>query len=102
MAKHLEDTYGYFCYPSRGSRGIDLVCLNPYDYPHLMIEVGTKSKSVRLAFSKLREAALFPGSYPLVVRKTKKAGRVVLRWHATDGKHGHNSFIAALEEARSL
>lgn len=39
----------------------------------------------------------------LVVRKCKqKNGRIKLRWHATDGKHGHDSFECALKEARDL
>jgi hypothetical protein len=105
VAKYLEDEYGYYCYPSRGSRGIDLVCLaNPFGIarPHLMIEVGTESKSVKAAFAKISETTLFPGSIPLVVRKIVKNRRISLRWHSQAGVRGHENFWDALVEARTL
>jgi hypothetical protein len=103
VAAYLEDGYGYYCYPSRGSRGIDLVCLSPEEgLPHLMIEVGTRSKSVVAAFDKMYRASLFPGSVPMVVRKIIENGRIALRWHAQSGVRGHYNFEDALAEARSL
>lgn len=104
MAALLEESYGYWCQASRGSRGIDVTGLAAPDsfLPHVAIEAGTRSKSVKQAFAKLRQAKLYPGMIPLVVRKVKKKNRIHLRWHATDGKWGHDSFEKALEEARSL
>ena len=104
VAKILEEEHGYYCYASRGSRGIDLIALHPGDsLPHLGVEVGTESKSVRSAFRKLNEGAKrYPGMYFLVVRRCKRGARNIFRWHATAGKWGHDTFEDALAEARAL
>jgi len=103
VMRHLEDL-GYFCYASRGSRGIDIIALSPKDQilPHLGIEAGGRSKSVKEAFAKMRASANFPGMLLLVVREVKVKNRNRLRWHATDGVHGHDSFESALEAAGDL
>lgn len=104
VANYLTENYGYYCYPSRGSRGLDLICLCPDNLhlPHLGLEIGTESKSVKAAFAKMCAARRFPGMLFMVVRKIKKNGRVKLRWHVTSGAWGHDSFESALEEARKL
>jgi len=105
VAKILERDYHYHCYPSRGSRGIDLICLAPPDslLPHLGLEVGTKSKSVRAAFAKMAEARRYPGMIFMVVRKLILSNRIVFKWHPRAGfKSGYFDFEKALEEARSL
>jgi hypothetical protein len=97
----LEEKYGYFCYPSRGSRGIDVVCLSTTTLPHLLLEVGTKNKRARGAFAKMSEQPNFPGASLLVVRKVKVKGRNVLRWHVPGVVRGFDEFTAAIE-ARPL
>lgn len=70
--------------------------------PHLGLEIGGASKSVRSAFSKMRSGQNFPGMVLLVVRELKRKNRLCLRWHFTDGEPGHDSFelaLAAREEA---
>lgn len=106
MSAYLEAEWNYWCQPSRGSRGIDITALADPDssLPHLAIEAGTKSKSVKQAFIKLLDpkTRMYAGMLPLVVRKLKRKNRIVLRWHATSGKHGTDNFLGAIEEAREL
>jgi hypothetical protein len=103
VAAHLEGL-NYFCYPSRGSRGIDLICLAPPDsnLPHLGIEVGTEAKSVRAAFAKMRAATQFPGMIMLVARRIVIRRKSKIRWHADSGRWGTDSFMEAIEKARAL
>lgn len=103
MVKFLEEQFDYHCYPSRGSRGIDLVCLSTMpNLPHLGIEVGGASKSCKEAFGKMALVPHPPGMYLLVVREIKVKGRNHLRWHAQPEVDGHDLFELALAEARSL
>lgn len=98
----LESGHGYFCYPSRGSRGIDVVCLSTTELPHLLLEVGTKNKRARGAFAKMQSQPNFPGAHLLVVRKVKVKGRNCLRWHVSGIVRGLDDFAAAIAALRSL
>lgn len=105
VADLLETAHKYSCYPSRGSRGLDLVCIaGPPPLPHLGIEVGGASKRIGAAFRKMRETAQCPGMLLLVVRELKRSGRRYLRWYASeDGKRGgHAAVLDAIAEAREL
>ena len=97
---------GYSCYPSRGSRGIDVVAIAPKDQPlpHLGIEIGGMGKRLGVAFAKMRASAQCPGMVLLVVLETLRKRRRSLRWYASaDGKHGgHERVHDAIEEARTL
>ena len=101
VVKHLE-ALGYFCYPSRGSRGIDLIAIAPgtLHLPHLGREVGGEKKSVREAFGKMRLLPQCPGMVLLVVREIKTNGRNHFRWHAAAEVRGHDSFEGAVDAAR--
>ena len=94
------EALGYYCYPSRGSRGIDIVALSTpeMDLPYLGIEAGGRSKSVRLAFSKLADARVYPGMRLLVVREVKVRNRNTLRWHWAAGCRGSDSFFQIIEQ----
>jgi len=96
----LEDNHSYFCYPSRGSRGVDVVALSTTELPHLLLEVGTKNKRARGAFAKMEAQPNFPGAFLLVVRKVKVKGRNVLRWHIPGLHRGLDDFSAAISAAR--
>jgi hypothetical protein len=98
--KYLEDKHGYFCYPSRGSRGIDVVGLSTTNLPHLLLEVGTKNKRAKGAFAKMEGSPNFPGAFLLVVRKVKVKGRNLLRWHVPGIHRGLDDFEAAVAKAR--
>ena len=103
-AAELE-AIGYFCYPSRGSRGIDLIALatDEMALPHLGLEVGGSGKRLGVAFAKMRENAQFPGMLLLVALSLMKKRRRVLRWYAReDHRGGHHSVIDAIAEARTL
>lgn len=102
MLAHLGSEYGYFGYPSRGSRGIDAICLAPNDsnLPHLGLEIGGSGKRVRSAFEKIHGCSQFPGMALLVVREVKVKGRNVFRWYANE--KAHYSVLAAIAEWREL
>ena len=99
---YLETEHGYFCYPSRGSRGIDVVALSTTDLPHLLLEVGTKNKRARGAFAKMNASPNFPGAFLLVVRKVKVRNRIRLRWHVPGIVRGLDDFLGAIAESRNL
>lgn len=108
----MLESAGWFCYPSRGSRGIDIIAIAPPEFrsnghassPHLGLEIGGRSKSLRGAFAKMREQPQCPGMLLLVVIETLRERRRSLRWYANErGKHGgHADVHAAIAEARSL
>lgn len=79
----ILEQHGYVCFPSRGSRGIDLICINTEDRhaPHLAIEVGGPSKAIAASFESLNEAKKPLGTVSLVVRELKRKGRCFFRWH---------------------
>jgi|SRR5580704_11921264 hypothetical protein len=103
---------GWYCYPSRGSRGIDVIAIAEPEYranggttrPHLGLEIGGLGKSHSAAFAKMRSAPQCPGMILLVVKETKANGKRRLRWYASErGKHGgHESVQEAIVEARTL
>jgi|SRR5580693_6549069 hypothetical protein len=99
---YLEEKHGYFCYPSRGSRGVDVVALSTTELPHLLLEVGTKNKRARGAFAKMEAQPNFPGAFLLVVRKIKVKGRNLLRWHVPGIVRGLDDFTAAIAAVRSV
>jgi hypothetical protein len=90
---------GYFCYPSRGSRGIDIIALHDTE-SHLGLEVGTTHKRAASAFEKMLACPRPAGMVCLVVRKTKRKNRVVLRWHVAGIQTGFLDFDEALAAAR--
>lgn len=102
MVIALLEERGYFCYPSRGSRGIDVIALAPKDtsMPHIGLEVGTKNKSAKKAFEKMRSEPNFPGMVLLVVRKRLKKNRISFRWHSAGGR-GFDTLEAALESLKA-
>lgn len=108
VCKYLETEYGYYTYPSRGSRGIDVICLRDNwdcfaNLPYLGLEIGTESKSVTAAFKKIRSQPQYPGMAMMVVRRIKgKNGRYFLRWHIDDGVKGHDDFMEAIEAWREI
>lgn len=105
MAETLE-SLGWSCYPSRGSRGIDVIALAPSTEtrPHLGLEIGGSGKRLHTAFEKMRAAPQCPGMILLVVLETIRKRRRTLRWYASeDGKRGgHQSVLEAIAEARDL
>lgn len=99
---YLESEHGYFCYPSRGSRGIDVVALSTTNLPHLLLEIGTKNKRARGAFAKMQASPNFPGAFLFVVRKIKIKNRNRLRWHVPGVTRGIDNFLDAIAEAKTL
>lgn len=103
----ILEAIGYFCYPSRGSRGIDVVAIAPKDeslLPHLGVEIGGSGKRIATAFGKMRACPQCPGMVLLVVLETLRNRRRSLRWYASeDGKRGgHDNPLDAVDEARRL
>lgn len=103
VAAELE-VIGYFCYPSRGSRGIDVVAIAPKDepLPHLGIEIGGPGKRIATAFAKMRACPQCPGMVLLVALETLRNRKRSLRWYASeDGKRGgYESVRDAIAAAR--
>ena len=99
------EAIGYFCYPSRGSRGINVVAIAPKEdpLPHLGIEIGGPGKRLAIAFGKIRACAQCPGMLLLVAMETIRDRRRSIRWYASeDGKRGgHKDVRDAIEEARA-
>jgi hypothetical protein len=103
---------GWYCYPSRGSRGIDVIAIAPHEYrsngstvrPHLGVEIGGKGKRLRVAFEKMRGAPQCPGMILLVALETIRDRKRSVRWYASEeGKRGgHASVLDAIAEARTL
>ncbi|MDE2101746.1 MAG: hypothetical protein KGL39_31155 [Patescibacteria group bacterium] len=93
---------GWYCYASRGSRGLDITAIAPKDspLPHLGIEAGTKNKRARGAFKKMRESPQCPGMILLVARKMLVKRRITILWHVEGVLRGM-AFDAALERARA-
>ncbi len=90
---------GYFCYPSRGSRGIDIIALHDIA-SHLGLEVGTTHKRAASAFAKMLASPRPAGMVCLVVRKTKRKNRIVLKWHVHGVQLGFVDFDEALQRAK--
>src|SRR5208282_2814017 len=83
LARMLEGRR-YWCFVSRGSRGIDLVGI-PDVGPILCFEVGGSSKSVMGSFDELRKAKRPLGSHCLVARWLKPRGSLGhFRFHADE------------------
>lgn len=73
---------GYYCFASRGSRGIDVIAVHDdRTLPILVCEVGGRSKVVSAALSELEAAARPIGSRCIVARET---ARGVWRYHTRD------------------
>ncbi len=72
----LLEAYGYTCFTSRGSRGIDLFAVAEHG-PHLAIEVGGPKKVLRESFEALYAAKKPGGTRVLVVRWVNRG----FRWH---------------------
>ncbi len=67
----------------REEKGVpaDVIALAPLNsgYPHLLVEVGGRGKSVRLALAEMLEEPLPPGFVPLVARTIDRR----MRWHVS-------------------
>lgn len=74
----MVEAHGYCTFPSRGSRGVDVLCVHQDTRLCIGVEVGGKSKSLKQAFPKLRAAVLPAGSWRLVVRRYVLRGKA--RW----------------------
>ncbi len=98
----LLEAYGYFCFISRGSRGIDLLAIHDHR-PHLAIEVGGRSKVLSEAFAALYAARKPAGTRCLVVRWVKPRGkRAHFRWHfSADPRDFCDDLADALEALRN-
>jgi len=75
----MIEGHGYCTFPSRGSRGVDVLCVHSETCLCIGVEVGGSSKVLRQAFPKLRTAILPAGSWRLVVRRVVAKGRA--HWH---------------------
>lgn len=88
----------------RNERGIDgdIIALADPDtgLPHLILEVGGKSKSVAESLSQMTEHPLPPGFVPVVARCVGK-GRNCWRWHVVAYKNGHDTLHSALEALKA-
>lgn len=96
----ILEALGYYCYASRGSRGIDIIALHSeYGHPHLAVAVVRPSGSVKQNFAKLHSYPMPAGAVPIAVREVN---RKVCRWYAEPGRGGHDNPTDAITEARSL
>lgn len=88
----------------RDERGLDgdIVALAPTEsaLPHLIVEVGGASKSVKQSIAEMTEHALPPGFIPIVGRCIGK-GRSAWRWHTRAFVDGHKTLLGAINEAKA-
>jgi hypothetical protein len=97
-AAALLEGFGYTCFTSRGSRGIDLLAVADHG-PHLAVEVGGPKKVLAESFASLYAAKKPAGTRVLVVRWIKPRGkRAHFRWHlSADPGDFYDDLADALE-----
>jgi hypothetical protein len=95
IAKH-----GFCTYPSRGSRGVDVLCVHRETRLCIAVEVGDESKVLKDAFPKLRSASVPVGTWLMVVKRSVQKRRVRWRFY-TDVDERHETLDAALEALRA-
>ena len=69
------ESHGFCTFPSRGSRGIDVLCVHRETRQVVAAEIGGASKVISTAFAKMREAAVPVGTlYVVAKRVTRRDG----------------------------
>ena len=80
----MVEAHGYCTFPSRGSRGVDVLCVHSETRLCIGVEIGGVSKRLGVAFAKLREAVLPAGSWRMVVRREVIKGAARWRFYASE------------------
>lgn len=97
----LLRAHGYCVYPTRGSRGIDLLAVHSETKHCIAVEVGGASKRLRESFGKLREATVPVGTLLVVARYVKRGKERHYRWSVNlDEDARYDTLDAALDAAR--
>lgn len=95
----ILDAIGYCCYPSRGSRGSDIVALHREEgFPNLEVAVVRPTGSVTENFAKMRGYETPANTVRIAVREVEPYH---FRWYdKSNHRGGHADPLAAIAAAR--